>query len=296
MLLRQIRYFLAVAQEGHFRRAAERIRVAQPALSRQVALLEESLGVTLFERLPRGVQLSVAGRTFMEHCSRILADLDRAVAETQAVDRGRSGSLDLGFIEVAAWNGPLPRTILAFRRQNPGVGLVVHSMTSLDQLDGIRTGRLDAGFLYNPPADERGLSVLPVARHRVLLAVEAGSPLAGRKSIPMGELAGLPLVLFHRPQSPIYHDELTAAFLNANVPLNVAHLAHDEAAMLALVTTGHGAALVNECQKWRPPQGVAFIDIEGLDVFLDLAFVYRAGHMTPALRNFLEVLESERDA
>lgn len=289
MDLRQIRYFIAVAEDEHFGRASERIHIAQPALSRQIQLLEAELGVTLFDRLPRGVKLSAAGRTFREHCSQILVDLSHAVSETQAVARGESGMLKLGFIEVAAWSGIIPETIMEFRRTNPGVRLVLSAMTSLNQIEGIYDGRIDAGFLYNPPTDPL-LTVLPVTRHAVLLAVPSSSEFAGREAVDVSELAGQPLISFHRRESPAYYDELHRGLFQAGVAVNIVHEAENEAEMLALVTTGLGMALVNECQKWRMPHGIVLIPVRGLDVGLNLALVYRVNQSVPALRRFLELV------
>ena len=289
MDLRQIRYFVAVAEDEHFGRASERIHIAQPALSRQIQLLEAELGVTLFDRLPRGVKLSAAGRTFREHCSQILLNLNHAVSETQAVARGEAGMLKLGFIEVAAWNGIIPEAIMEFRRANPGVRLVLSAMTSLNQIDAIYDGRIDAGFLYNPPIDP-ALTVLPVTRHAVLLAVQAGSEFAGKKSVAVSELAGKPLISFYRRESPTYYDELHRGLFQAGVAVNIVHEAENEAEMLALVTTGLGIALVNECQRWRMPDGIALIPVRGLDVGLNLTLVHRANHSVPALIPFLSLL------
>jgi DNA-binding transcriptional LysR family regulator len=293
MDLRQIRYFIAVGEDEHFGRASERIHIAQPALSRQIQMLEAELGVTLFERLPRGVRLSAAGRTFLDYCRKIMLDLGHAVSETQAVSRGEAGMLKLGFIEVAAWSGTIPEVIMGFRRLSPDVQLVLRSMTTLDQLEAIQDGRIDAGFLYNPAANNPMLTTLPVARHRVLLAVQSDTPLARRQAVDVEELSGQPLISFHRRQSPTYYDELHRGLFNAGVTVDVVHEADNEAEMLALVTTGLGVALINECQKWRRPEGLSLIPVRGLDVGLDLALVYRTGHGLPALDRFLDLVRAQ---
>ncbi len=289
MDLRQIRYFIAVAEDEHFGRASKRIRIAQPALSRQIQLLEAELGVLLFERLSRGVKLSAAGKTFRDHCAQILVDLGHAISETQAVARGESGVLKLGFIEVAAWSGLIPETIMEFQRSNPGVRLMLSSMTTLDQVEGIHDGRIDAGFLYNPPSDT-SLTVLPISRHKTLLAVQANSALAKEGSVHISELAGQPFISFHRRQSPVYSDELHRGLFNAGVVVDVVHEAENEAEMLALVTIGLGVALVNECHRWRMPHGVKLLSVTGLDVGLELTLVYRPNHSIPALQRFLSML------
>lgn len=288
MELRQIRYFAAVAEDEHFGRAAQRIHIAQPALSRQIQLLEQEMGVTLFERLPRGVRLSAAGRMFRDQAAKILADLGHAVSETQAVARGEAGVLKLGFIEVAAWSGVIPRAITAFRRAYPGVRLALSSMTSLDQIDALFDGGVDIGFLYNPPNDPL-LKVMPIARHSVVLAVPANSEFAGRASVDVSELAGQPLISFHRRRSPTLYNSMHRGLFRSCPEVNIVHLSENEAEMLALVTSGLGVALVNECQRWRPPTGIFLIAITGLDVGLELALVCRANHSTPALKQFLSL-------
>lgn len=289
MDLKQIRYFIAVAEDEHFGRASDRIHIAQPAISRQIQLLEAELGVLLFERLSRGVRLSAAGAAFRDHCVRILDDLAHAVSETQAVARGEAGLLKLGFIEVAAWSGTIPNAIMAFQKSNPSVRLTMSSMTTLDQIDGIHNGRIDAGFLYNPPG-ETPLTALPISQHKILLAVPANSDFAKRQSVHISELAGQPFISFNRRESPAYSDELHRALFNAGLVIDVVHEAENEAEMLALVTIGLGMALVNECHKWRIPNGVKLLSVTDLDVSLSLAFVYRPNHVVPALQRFLDLL------
>jgi DNA-binding transcriptional LysR family regulator len=174
--------------------------------------------------------------------------------------------------------------------------MALNSMTTLDQIQGIYDGRIDAGFLYNPPLNDPLLTVLPITRHAVLLAVQTGSPFAARESVDAQELNGMPLISFFRRQSPIYYDELHRGLFKAGVTVRIVHEGDNEAEMLALVTTGLGVALVNECQRWRKPQGIAFVPVTGLDVGLNLAFVYRSNHAVPALRQFLALLEKRQAA
>ena len=293
MDLRQIRYFIAVAEDEHFGRAAERIHIAQPALSRQIQLLETELGLTLFDRLPRGVRLSAAGRLFRDHCSKIVADLGHAVIETQALARGESGVLKLGFIEVAAWEGLIPRSITEFRRAHPDVRLALSAMSSLDQIEGLFDGRIDGGFLYNPPNDPL-LSVLAVARHTVVLAVPQTSDFSGRESVDVSELAGQPLISFHRRRSPALYDSLFRGLVQRCAEINIVQEAENEAEMLALVTSGLGFALVNECQRWRTPQGIALVNVTGVDAGLELSFVCRANQRAASLKRFIALLDRTR--
>src|SRR5438309_8575484 len=144
MELRHLRYFVQVAEEQHYGRAAERLRVAQPALSRQIQNLEEEIGFKLFDRLPRGVKLSAAGTLFLEDARRILEAVSEATARATRVARGQSGSLRVGFPENASWHGVVPDSFRQFREQQPDAELQLQPMPSLVQLDAIRSGRLDA--------------------------------------------------------------------------------------------------------------------------------------------------------
>jgi len=147
MELRHLRYFVAVGEEQHYGRAARRLRVAQPALSRQIQDLEEELGFKLFERLSRGVKLSEAGKLFLEDARRILQEVSEAAVRAGSVARGRSGTLRVGFTENASWRGVVPESFRRFRELQPGAELQLRPAASFELLDAIRSGGLDAGFV-----------------------------------------------------------------------------------------------------------------------------------------------------
>src|SRR5580692_6874516 len=149
MELRHLRYFVAVGEEQHYGRAALRLRVVQPALSRQIQDLEEEVGFKLFERLPRGVKLSPGGKLFLEAVRRILQEINEAVARASRVALGHSGTLRVEFTENASWRGVVQESFRRFREQHPDAELQLQPFSSLEQLDAIRSGRLDAGFVFN---------------------------------------------------------------------------------------------------------------------------------------------------
>src|SRR5580700_4331356 len=154
MELRHLRYFLAVGEDQHYGRAAGRLGVAQPALSRQIQDLEKEIGFKLFDRMPRGVRLSAAGKLFMADAKRILQEVSEATARATRVARGQSGTLRIGFAENASWHGVVPNCFRRFREQQPDVDLQLQPAASLEQLDAIRSWRLDAGFVnFMPKAD-----------------------------------------------------------------------------------------------------------------------------------------------
>lgn len=291
MELRQIQYFIAIAEVEHFGRAALRLRIAQPALSRQMKLLEAELGIELFERLPRGVRLTAAGRVFLDEARHMLVQLTRAVAAAQGAAAGKAGSLRLGFIEAVAWQGLVPDAIRRFRNEFPGVALTLAAMPTGEQLASLRQGRLDAALIYNPlPADD--LTVLALVRHPVVLAVPVESPLAERTALMLRDLEDQPLIGFQRRASPRFFDDLQARFRAVGLtPRFVAELA-TETEILAMVSAGAGLALANSRQIWRPPHGVRFIPVNDLAVSLTLSLVHASENRNPTVNHFIAILEA----
>src|SRR5580658_9333115 len=167
MELRHLRYFVAVGEEQHYGRAASRLRVAQPALSRQIQDLETEIGFKLFERLPRGVKLSAAGKLFLQDARRILQDVNDAAARASRVARGLSVSLRVGFTENSSWRGVVPDSFRRFREQQPDAELQLKPEASLEQLKAIRSGRLDGGFVNFMPKSDPELNQLLVALQHV---------------------------------------------------------------------------------------------------------------------------------
>src|ERR1700687_3410182 len=192
MELRHLRYFVAIGEEENYRRAAQRLNVAQTALSTQIQDLEAELGFKLFDRLPRGVKLSAAGKLFLEEASRILRDVNEAAARAARVARGQSGTLRIGFTENASWRGVVPESFRRFREQQPDAELQLQPAPSLEQLDAIRSGRLDAGFLNFMPKADLELDQLLVATQRVELAVPKRHPLTKLKKLRLRDLTDAP--------------------------------------------------------------------------------------------------------
>ena len=290
MELRQIQYFIAIAELEHFGRASQRLRIAQPALSRQVKLLEEELGVELFERLPRGVRLSEAGRVFLERTREIARQLDHAVIEARAAADGQGGVLHLGVIEVAAWQGLVPEAIRLFRDRHPEVRLALSAFSGQEQIEALMLNQLDAGLLYYAPNDP-ALQVTPLQRNPVMLAVNARLPLAQRTSVRLADLEGVDLISFRRTESPRLHDDIFAGFARAGFVPHIVTEARREADILALVSSGAGVALVNSNQRFRPPHEVRFLEVEDLGVDLTLNYVHRRDQRKPLILRFAEILE-----
>jgi len=208
MELRHLRYFVAIGEEQHYGRASRRLRVAQPALSRQIQDLEKELGFNLFERLPRGVKLTAAGKLFLEDASRVLQELGEAAVRAGRVASGRSGTLRVGFTENASWRGVVPDSFRRFREQQPDAELQLQPDASLAQLEAIRSGRLDAGFVNFMPKSDPELDQLLVARQHVELAAPKRHPLTRLKKLRLRDLTDAPFVWFPRRANPAFYDQM----------------------------------------------------------------------------------------
>ena len=211
MELRHLRYFVGVGEEQHFGRAAERLLVAQPALSRQIQDLEREIGFRLFDRLPRGVRLSAAGGLFLSDARRILRDVDEAKRRAERIALGKAGTLRIGIAMALSWHGVVADSFREFRRRQPDVELVVHHLLSVHQVDAVVSGRLDVGFAASITPWHKELAHSPFAEDRILLAVPRGHSLAKRKRIRIRDLQNMPFIWFQRWANPTFNDQLLQA-------------------------------------------------------------------------------------
>jgi DNA-binding transcriptional LysR family regulator len=288
MELRHLRYFAVVGEEQHYGRAAHRLGVAQPALSRQIQDLEEEVGFKLFDRLPRGVKLSVAGKLFLEDTRRILQSVDEATTRAARVARGESGTLRIGFAENASWHGVVPDSFRRFRQQRPNVELQVQPTPSLEQLDSIRSGRLDAGFLNFMPKADRELDQLGVAIHYVELAVPKRHPLSKLKKLRLRDLTDEAFVWFPRRAGPTLYDRLMHECYRGGLKSpRIVQEGLNEATILSLVSTGLGVGWVLESARWRCPAAVAILSVVDLNVPVRLALAWRRDNASPLLERFI---------
>jgi DNA-binding transcriptional LysR family regulator len=288
MELRHLRYFVAVGEEQHYGRAAHRLCVAQPALSRQIQDLEEELGFKLFERLPRGVKLSAAGKLFLEDARRILQDVSEAAERAGRVARGRSGTLRIGFTENASWRGVVPESFRRFRYLQPDAELQLQPSSSLEQMEAILSGRLDAGFVFNMPDADPELDRLPVAVQHIELATPRGHPLTKLRKIRLRDLADATFVWFPRRESPALYDRLMHECFRGGLQTpRILQEGLDEATILSLVATGLGVGWVLGTARWRCPKSVVIMSVVDLNVPLPLALVWRSDNASPLLAGFV---------
>jgi len=288
MELRHLRYFLAVGEEQHYGRAARRLRIAQPALSRQIQDLEEEVGFKLFERLPRGVKLSAAGQLFLGDARRILQEVNEAAARAARVARGQSGTLRVGFTESASWRGVVPGSFRRFREMQPDAELQLQPSPSLVQLEAIRSGRLDAGFVFNMPKADPELDGLPVATQRIELAAPTGHPLTKLKQVRLRDLTSASFVWFPRREAPALYDRLIRECFRGGLKSpRIVQEGQDEATILSLVATGLGVGWVLGTARWRRPKSVVILSVVDLDVPQPLSLAWRKDNQSPLLASFV---------
>jgi DNA-binding transcriptional LysR family regulator len=293
MELRHLRYFVAVGEEEHYGRASQTLRVAQPALSRQIQHLEDDVGFMLFERLPRGVKLSAAGKVFLEDARRILRAVSEATARAARVARGETGSLRVGFAENASWHGVVPDSFRRFRDQQPDAELQLQPAPSSDQLDAVRSGRLDAGFVNFMPTSDPELDQLTVAVHRVELAVPKSHPLVRRKGLRLRDLAGSAFVWFPRWTNPDFYDRVMRECQRGGLRLpRIVQEGRNEATILSLVSTGMGVGWVLASARWRCPQNVVILPVTDLTTTVRLALTWRRDNSSPLLDRFIAEVRS----
>lgn len=293
MELRHLRYFVAVAEELHFGRAAERLRIAQPPLSRQIRDLEREVGTPLFERGARGVTLTPAGHAFLPEARLVLAQAERAQRTALRAAQGETGRLRVGFVEAATHSGILPDVLGFFRMHLPEIGLSLFEMDSLQQAEAFRDGRIDVGILHSPPADaERWLHVEPVYADPMVAAFPGSHRLAGRARVSLADLAAEPWVMFPRPVGPLLHDEIIARCRAAGFSPRVAQEAVTWHTIAGLVAAGVGIALVPRSLARHARPLVSYKPVRGLAVELPMAAAWKRGTRSPVRERFVTSLRA----
>ena len=288
MELRHLRYFVAVAEELHFGRAAARMHVAQPALSQQLKQLEEELGVVLLARTKRHVALTEPGRLFLHEARRTLASAANAAGVARRAAAGRVGRLRIGYVDSALW-GVLPSVLAAFRDRFPSVELTLLERLPRQQVSALTSGDLDVG-ISPPHAVPDGFHTQPVSEEPVALALPASHRLASKKRIDIKDLADDPWVLVPARIPSRLRDLTLSACAAAGFAPRVAQEARQLDALVALVSAGLGVTLVPSSAERVPRDGVVFRPLRGLDLTFRLVALWRDEEAPPALGSFLGVL------
>src|SRR6185436_3526003 len=273
-----------VGEEQHYNRAAQRLRVAQPALSRQIQDLEEEIGFKLFDRLPRGVKISAAGKCFMEDARRILHEVNEAAARAKRVASGESGTLRVGFVESISWHGVVPDSFRQFRERHPDAELQLKPASSFEHTEAVHSGPLDAGFVFTISKIGRELAQLPIASLNLMLAAPKGHPLTKLKRLRLRDLKDAAFIWFPRRESPAYYDRLMQECFRGGLKTpHIVQEAVNEATLLSLVSCRLGVAFVSSATRWRCPESVVVLPVTDLKLPLPFALVWRRDNASALL-------------
>src|SRR5687767_2865073 len=283
----QLRYFMAVAEHLHFGRAAAALHISQPPLSRAIRALEERLGVALFLRNRRRVELTAAGARLLEDARRTLGQLERSVLELRGMAAGELGRLRIGFVSLADY-GVLPQLLKAYKAARPSVQLALREMLSPEQSLALAAGELDFGLLLPPVAEAEGLEHLVVQRERFVAALPARHRLAaGRGPLAMSELAGESFVMVPREIAPGLYDIVSGLAARAGFSLNVAQEAIQMQTVVSLVSSGLGAAVVPGSVANLGRRGVVYRKLADKHPTLELWLAWRSGNLGAAASEFV---------
>jgi DNA-binding transcriptional LysR family regulator len=303
MELRHLRYFIAVAEEKHVTRAAERLGIQQPPLSMQIRALEQELDVQLFRRKPRGVELTDAGAAFLERARAILDQVDRAFATTRRTARGEQGRVVVGFTSSAPFHPFVPRVIRAFREMSPLVSLMLEESGSSELVHGLNNEDVDAAFIRSPLADVVGLTVRPLLEEKMIVALPTGHPLAkgaradaGRNRAAPLELSALAketFILYKRPGGPGLYDAIITACRGAGFSPIVGQEAPRIISTLNLVAAGLGVSLVPESLRRLQMDGVVYRRLaDNARLVAPLILACRRGENAAAVQRFIDLVQS----
>lgn len=288
MELRHLRYFVTVAEELHFGRAAEKLHMSQPPLSIQIRALEDELGVTLFKRTQRHVSLTHAGQAFLQEARKILAQVEQAVLTTRRAGRGEIGELAVGFISVADYN-LLPIVLREFRRRFPLVNLTLRESTTDVQMQDLIAGRIDVGFVL-PPISAPGIESVEVLSEPLIAALPQRHPFAARPGrIALSGLAGSPFILFPRRMAPGLYDAVVSFCRSAGFSPRVEQEAVQMQTIVSLVSAELGVALIPASLKNLQRTGVVYKALREPSPMTEIHLAWRKDDDLPALKLFLEL-------
>jgi LysR family transcriptional regulator, benzoate and cis,cis-muconate-responsive activator of ben and cat genes len=288
--IRHLRYFLAVAEELHFGRAAHRLGMTQPPLSLQIQQLEANLGLTLFERTSRSVELTVAGQALLGEARTVIADFDRIPDAVRRAARGETGSLSVAFVGLAMFL-TLPRIIRRFRQEFPSVRLELRELSTSAQQTALRAGDLDIGFLRESARDPE-LIAETMIKEGLLLAISKRHPLASRKRLRLSDVANEDFVLFPRELTPGLHERVLAVCAEAGVYPRIVQTSQEIYTTISLVEAGLGVTIVPASVQQMPWKTIRYVRIPSPNAVTRIDAVWRVDNGSAVLAAFLEIARS----
>lgn len=294
--LRQLRYFVAVAEESHFGRAALRLHMTQPPLSQTIQALEAAIGAPLFARTKRSVALTPAGAALLPEARRILQQASALPDLARRAASGESGHLSLSFVSTADYS-ILPPLLREYRERFPRVQIELREATTDVQLEDLMQGRIDAGLLI-PPLHEKAKSALDyitvLSEPLILAAPQGTKALRGKESVTLRAVADMPLIIFPRRIAPAFHDAILGCFLDAGLTPQIGQEAIQMQTIVGLVSAGMGIALVPQSVSNLKRPGVEYKALSDRTMSVETGLAWRRDNPSPVLQTFLELLRKKR--
>ncbi|WP_025732657.1 LysR family transcriptional regulator [Carnimonas nigrificans] len=290
MDIRQLRYFLAVAETLHFTRAAEHLGIAQPPLSQQIRKLEGEIGAPLFHRFSRGVELTEAGKRLQIDAQHVMDAAEQALTNAQRAARGISGRVRLGFASSAVFHASIATTLRAFRARYPQVELAPHESDSPSLIEAVRESRLDAAFVRLPPEDA-GLDFTLVAEEALRLVLPEGHAQAAKKAVDPADLRDDPLITAPPWTSPALYELILGVFRHSGGEPLLSQQAPQVPSCPNLVASGFGISLIPESVCQVRSEGVVYPRIKGYSPPISIVLATRHNDQTPTIKNLIEVVK-----
>jgi len=290
----ELECFVAVAEELNFSRAARRLHLSQPPLSRQIRALEEKLGLRLLERNTRAVSLTPAGALYLEDARAILTRLDSAADSARRAVSGEAARLRLAFVGALLDEG-LVRLLQAFRKRHPHCQIHLTDLSPADQLEALRSGQVDGAFIGAAPSKPiKGIATTVWKREPLLIALPERHPLASHGKLSLGQLKSEGWVMVSRNAAPAFRQQFDSLCAAAKFRPKVVQESDRVAAVLTMIAVEQGISMLPEALARLVPTGVAFREIAGRKIQLDHAFAFRSANKASVVGDFLELLGRER--
>nr|WP_249158002.1 LysR substrate-binding domain-containing protein [Bradyrhizobium jicamae] len=289
--MRRLKYMSVLAEELHFGRAAERLGIAQPALTQQIRALERELDVELFHRTKRSVKLTVAGRVTLNEAIRTLQQAEKTALVARQAGRGELGHIEIGYVGSAIFTGVLSKAIARFRVENPVVEFRLNEVGIVQQLDDVSSGRLDLGILRLPVKSvPTGVGIMSLHREPIILAIPRGHRLARQKNVALSALKSEPFVAVQIQEGSGFNAQVAQICAAGGLSPQITQRAGQFTALAGLVAGGLGVAFVPDSLRKLRIDEVVYRPLAKVNQHSDLAMVYRKSERAPAVVAFLDQL------
>ncbi|MDJ0573344.1 MAG: LysR family transcriptional regulator [Pleurocapsa sp. MO_192.B19] len=287
MELRHLKYFVAVAEELHFGRAAAKVQITQPVISDQIRRLEEELRVKLFFRTKRTVQLTEPGKIFFKEAQQILERVEKAVSAVQKAERGELGSLTIGYTGPALYT-LLPEIIKAFRDRYPQVELVLKEICTNEQVEALNSGEIEVGFLH--PPIEGDFESISIMTEKMILALPEDHPLTTFTQVPISKLSDQSFILFPQQEGPYLYSRILSICQQAGFSPKIVQEVTPQPTMIGLVAAGIGVSFVSSSLQNLNRPGVVYRELDVATPELELVAAWKRDKVSPVLQKFLQIV------